>query len=150
MFSTTPSITSASRHLQRAALSNQDLYELVQDIHTAAVEFSTLKQVVKPVARQLEEGYETEIQIYRKARNKWATGGAVSGAVVAAAVVLLWWNPAGWVAFGCGIGGLAGGGAVGTGAHCLWDAKAGEAFGKRDRARECKVSLARIFPVLTL
>ena len=150
--STTPSIIFDFRHLQIAVISSQDLYELVQDAHNAALQFSILKQEVRPLVRLLEENYSTAIESYKSDRTKWATVGAVSTCALAAVVIFCWWNPAGWAAVGAyGLGGATGGvlgGSVGVGAHSSWDRERGKAFGKKDRVREYKVSLPFNFPIL--
>ncbi|KAL6860928.1 hypothetical protein J3F83DRAFT_748012 [Trichoderma novae-zelandiae] len=52
-----------SRRLEEdRVLSCQDLHELVQDAHTVTLNVSKLNQAVRPVIRQLEEGYKTVIE----------------------------------------------------------------------------------------
>lgn len=152
--STIPSSTSYFGHSQTAALSNQDLYELVQDAHNATLHFSTLKQEIRPLIRLLEENYSALVEGYKSDRTKCATTGAIRVCVFAAVAIFWWWNPAGWVAVGAyGLGGAAGGvggGVAGAGAHKVWDIERGKAFGKKDRVRECKISLPSNFPILKL
>jgi hypothetical protein len=118
------------------AISNQDLYELVQDAHNGAILFSTLKQAVQPLIRQLETNYSTVIKSYRMNKLPWI----VATGAIAAVAIFCFWNPAGWAAAGAyGAGGVVGG-AAGSVGHSKWDAEGGKAFGKKDRVRECKVS----------
>ncbi|KAJ9130501.1 hypothetical protein NKR23_g12172 [Pleurostoma richardsiae] len=126
-------------------LSNQDLYELVQDAHNAALHFSTLKQEVRPLVRLLEEDYNKVVKIYEKGRTKSGGGGAVITCVLTLVAIFCWSNPAGWAAYA--LGGAAGGvvgGAAGVGAHCIWDEERGEAFGKKDRVREFDIAIKEI------
>lgn len=144
--STTPSAIYSFRHSQTTALSNQDLYELVQDAHHGAIQFSTLKQAVQPLVRVLETDYSTAIKSYQNDSLNWS----VATGAIAAVAILFWWNPAGWAVLGGAVGGAAAGGAAGCIAHSQLDAKRGEAFGKKDRVRECKVSFPLMFPALTI
>ncbi|KAK5202422.1 hypothetical protein LTR47_011642 [Exophiala xenobiotica] len=129
-------------------LSNQDLYELVQDAHNATLHFSTLKQEIRPLIRLLEENYSALVEGYKSDRTKCATTGAIRVCVFAAVAIFWWWNPAGWVAVGAyGLGGAAGGvggGVAGAGAHKVWDIERGKAFGKKDRVREFDITMKEL------
>lgn len=141
--STTRSLLSCSRYSREAVLSNQDLYELVQDAHNWTLHFSTLKQAVSSLVKMLEEDYDRVIQKYETDKGKWRSTGAVGVGVLTAVAVFFWWNPAGWAALGVvGVGAAAGGavgGAAGVGAHAVWDAEGGKAFGKKSTVRDCKI-----------
>ncbi|OAP54433.1 hypothetical protein AYL99_11534 [Fonsecaea erecta] len=121
-------------------LSNQDLYELVQDSHNAALHFSTLKQAVRPLVRLLEENYSDLIKIYRTNRSKRVA----TGAVIAAVAIFCFWNPAGWAAAGAYGAGFAVGGAAGAGVHMREDAELGKAFKKKDTVREFDLAVKEI------
>ncbi|KAI1254134.1 hypothetical protein MGN70_004530 [Eutypa lata] len=76
-------------------LSNQDLYELVQDFHTATLQASEVAQKTRPLVSLLKEGYAKDAKRYRIARN---ASGAIFGLLSAVAVLGIW-NPVGWAAF---------------------------------------------------
>ncbi|KAK8932299.1 hypothetical protein VCV18_000833 [Metarhizium anisopliae] len=139
-------------------LSNQDLYELVQDGHNAALHFSSLKKAARPLVKLLEDNYSTMIQGYSSSRTKWATTGGVGGAAAVALVVFFcWWNPAGWAAAGvaaAGLGGAGAGGAAACGvgtaavgavgggvAHYCIDTERAKAFSKKDAVREFDIAI---------
>jgi len=131
-----------------AALSNQDLYELVQDAHNGALLFSMLQQAVKPLSRLLEADYDSVIEGYKATRRK---SRAVPGAAVAAVALFFWWNPASWIVTigACGVGGVVGA-AAGHVGHAWVDAERGKAFGKKVGVRECKISFPVMFPPFTI
>ncbi|GKU08292.1 hypothetical protein FLAG1_09622 [Fusarium langsethiae] len=120
-------------------ISNQDLYELVQDAHNGVILFSTLKQAVKPLIRQLETNYSTVIRSYEKNKLRWigATG------AIAAVAIFCFWNPVGWTAVAYIVGGV-GGGAAGSVGHSKWDAEGEKALGKKDRVREFTLAIKAV------
>ncbi|KAK4063984.1 uncharacterized protein Triagg1_9312 [Trichoderma aggressivum f. europaeum] len=141
---------------QETAISNQDLYELVQISSAAALQFSKLKQAVRPVIKFLEEDYNTAVSGSKK---KVAGIGALGAGVTAVAVVaaLCWWNPVGWAAAlgACGIGGLGAGGAGGAAGvavggvagykkHRSFDSKGNEACLKVERVKEFSINVKEL------
>ncbi|RKK65308.1 hypothetical protein BFJ69_g16397 [Fusarium oxysporum] len=125
-----------------AALSNQDLYELVQDAHNGALLFSMLQQAVKPLSRLLEADYDSVIEGYKAIRRK---SRAVPGAAVAAVALFFWWNPASWIVTigACGVGGVVGA-AAGHVGHAWVDAERGKAFGKKVGVREFGIAIKEV------
>ncbi|CAJ0551571.1 Ff.00g115010.m01.CDS01 [Fusarium sp. VM40] len=117
-------------------ISNQDLYELVQDAHNGAILFSTLKQAVTPLIRQLEENYSTIIESSQTHKNRWqGTTGVITGVAI-----YCFWNPVGWAAFGACLISASVGYAAGE-VHSKWDAKGKEASGKKDKVKELKLAI---------
>lgn len=125
-------------------LSNQDLYELVQDAHDGALLFSMLKQVTQPLVHQLETDYSNDIKIYNRNKLKSAIPTGLIVAAAAATAVFFWWNPAGWVLFGTGCAGGVAGGAAGSSVHSRMDAERGKASGKKDGVREFDIAIKQI------
>ncbi|KAK2685914.1 hypothetical protein QWA68_016070 [Fusarium oxysporum] len=123
-------------------LSNQDLYELVQDAHNGALLFSMLQQAVKPLSRLLEADYDSVIEGYKAIRRK---SRAVPGAAVAAVALFFWWNPASWIVTigACGVGGVVGA-AAGHVGHAWVDAERGKAFGKKVGVREFGIAIKEV------
>ncbi|EEU36012.1 uncharacterized protein NECHADRAFT_101759 [Fusarium vanettenii 77-13-4] len=121
-------------------LSNQDLYELVQDAHHGALLFSALKQAAQPLVRELEADYSPVINQYNTNRNI----SGIATAVIAVGAVFLFWNPAGWVALGAYGGGFVAGGATGVGVHSFMDAERGKAFIKKSGVREFGLAINEI------
>ncbi|KAL6697682.1 hypothetical protein J3F84DRAFT_369673 [Trichoderma pleuroticola] len=141
---------------QEMAISNQDLYELVQISSSAALQFSRLKQAVHPVIKFLEEDYSTAVDGSKKMVAGLGAAG-VGVAAVAVVAVLCWWNPVGWAAAlsACGIGGfgaggaggaagVAVGGAVGYKKHRSFDSKGDEAFIKREKVKEFSINVKEL------
>ncbi|GAP89977.1 hypothetical protein SAMD00023353_4300020 [Rosellinia necatrix] len=122
-------------------LSNQDLYELVLDTHSAALHFSALKQAVRPLVRLLEQDYDNVIRCYWKAKIKSGVWSAAAGFVTA--FIFFWLDPASCPAaysIAAGVAGLA----LGVGTHPKWDAERGKAFGRKDRVREFDIAIKEL------
>ncbi|KAI8713756.1 hypothetical protein NCS52_01221100 [Fusarium sp. LHS14.1] len=124
-------------------LSNQDLYELVQDAHEGALLFSTLKQAAQPLVQRLETDYSTVIGEYEG--NKFRSGLATGAIAIVAVGIFFWWNPASWVVVGSSVVGGGGAGAVaGRVVHSSMDAERGKAYGKKDGVREFDIAIKAI------
>lgn len=119
---------------RKTDLSNQDLYELVQDFHTATLQSSEVAQKTRPLVSLLKEGYAKDAKRYRIARN---ASGAIFGLLSAMAVLGIW-NPVGWVAFGaCACGGLVGA-YGGVRVYGRFDKEGGRASNKERSVKACE------------
>ena len=98
------------------ALGNQDLHQDVLDLHSAALEFSSLKLAARPLLDLLSKNHRTELKSHAKTRNKAAAVGALG--LLSIIAIACWWNPAGWAAAGAyGVTTLATVGGTGVGIY---------------------------------
>ncbi|KAF6788162.1 hypothetical protein CSOJ01_15072 [Colletotrichum sojae] len=104
-------------------LSDQDLYELLHDSHSAVVELSAVKRAVFPLVVLLERENSRAIQAYRVTAAKSAVSavkGAICGLAAAIAAVFLFSNPGGWDVCGAGLIGGVAGASLGFQEQWLW------------------------------